>query len=60
MSGAKASQPKLIELGWAAVNICNNFGTTNAQRIDLVLKMRSPAIISSIQCYTSLTIVAEL
>ena len=57
-------EPKLIEYDWAlhpsAVNKSINLGTTNAQRIDLALKIRSRDVISTMICLTTLKIVAEL
>ena len=56
--------PKLSELSWALqpalVKMSINFGTTNAQRIYLALKVRSCDIISPMLCLTRMNIVAEL
>ena len=49
-----------IVLATAVENMSINLGTTNAQRIDLALKIWSCGVISPMHCLTSLKIVAEL
>ena len=59
---AQLSYSNLIEIGWALqaslVNKSINLGTTNAQRIDLALKVRSRGVISPMHSLTSLKILA--